>query len=52
MTIKELYDKAVILGKENYDIQLQYQDGGGSYCGSCPLEEIDYDDRCEEVTLA
>lgn len=52
MTIKELYEEAVANGKENYEIRLQYQDGGGCYSGSCYMSEIEYDGLKEEVTLA
>lgn len=52
MTIKDLYEIAVAIGIENYEIQLQYQDGGGTYCGSCPMSEYEYDCNREEVTLA
>lgn len=52
MTIKDLYEIAVAIGIENYEIQLQYQDGGGTYFGSCPMSEYEYDCNKEEVTLA
>lgn len=52
MTIKELYEEAVSKSAENYEIQLQYQDGGGCYCGSCAMSEADYDSLRKEVTLA
>ena len=29
MTIKDLYEEAVKNGREDYDIRVQYQDGGG-----------------------
>lgn len=52
MTIKELYEEAVEKGAEDYEIQLQYQDDGGCYCGSYAMSEIKYDALREEVTLA
>jgi hypothetical protein len=52
MTIKELYEDALSKGKENYDIELQYQDGGGTYYGSTGLTEIEYRDNYNEVLLA
>ena len=51
MTIKELYEDAVSKGKENYDIELQYQDSGGAYSGSATLTEIEYRDNYREVLL-
>lgn len=52
MTIKELYEEAVANGTEDYEIRLQYQDGGGCYSGSCLMEEMEYDELRKEVTLA
>lgn len=52
MTIKELYEKAVQDGTEDYDICLQYQDGGGSYCGDTDMTDIDYRHDMKEVVLA
>lgn len=52
MTIKELYEEAVAKEAEDYEIQLQYQDDGGCYYGSCTMKEIDYDKLKKEVTLA
>lgn len=52
MTIKELYEEAIAKGAEDYEIQLQYQDGGGCYCGSCAMSEIEYDSLKKEVVLA
>jgi len=40
MTIKELYNDAVKKGIENYNIEVQYRDDGGSYPGT---ESIDAD---------
>lgn len=52
MTIRELYEEAVQKGAEDYEVRLQYQDGGGCYSGSCLMEEIEYDALEKEVTLA
>lgn len=52
MTIKELYEEAVNKSAEDYEIQLQYQDGGGCYYGSCAMSEIEYDTLKKEVILA
>lgn len=52
MTIKELYEEAVARGAENYEIQLQYQDDGGCYNGSCTMHYTEYNDQYKEVTLA
>lgn len=52
MTIKELYEEAVSKNAEDYEIQLQYQDSGGCYYGSCAMSESDYDALMKEVTLA
>lgn len=51
MTIKELYEVAVAIGVENYEIQLQYQDDGGTYNGSCPMSDYEYDCNKNTVTL-
>lgn len=51
MTIKELYEEAVANGAEDYEIQLQYQDGGGCYYGSCTMSEIEYDALRKKVIL-
>lgn len=52
MTIKELYEVAVSIGIENYEIQLQYQEGGGFYSGSCPMSDYEYDPNAMKVTLS
>ena len=52
MTIKELYEAAVAIGMENYEIQLQYQDDGGIYNGSCPMSDYEYDCNKNTVTLS
>ena len=51
MTVKELYETAKKNKVENYDIQLQYQDGGGTYNGTCEMEDFSIDDDKEEITL-
>lgn len=51
MTIKELYDYAKTMGRENYKIRLQYQDGGGFYEVSCEMENADFDIEKKTVTL-
>lgn len=52
MTIKDLYEEAVKNGREDYDIQVQYQDGGGYYSGSTYASEVEWDDTMKEVTIA
>ena len=52
MTIKDLQEVAVVIGMENYEIQLQYQDDGGIYSGSCPMSDYEYDCNKETVTLS
>ena len=39
MTIKELYEWAVERGVENYNIEIQYRDGGGYYYGTDTLHQ-------------
>ena len=34
MTIKELYEYAKKIGKEDYAIEIQYRDDGGCYLGT------------------
>ena len=53
MTIKDLYEWAVKNGVEDFDIEIQYRDGGGYYSGSSSLYESDIEiDRLRsEVTL-
>ena len=41
MTIAELYQWALENGVENFEIYIGYRDGGGSYCGSDPLQFCD-----------
>lgn len=41
MTIKDLYEWAVKNGVEDFDIEIQYRDGGGYYYGSSSLYESD-----------
>ena len=52
MTIKDLYEEAVKSGREDYDILVQYQDGGGCYSGSAYASEVEWDDTMKEVTVA
>lgn len=52
MTIKDLYEEAVKSGREDYDILVQYQDGGGYYSGSTYASEVEWDDTMKEVTIA
>lgn len=52
MTIEELYKHAKSKGIEKYEIYLQYQDGGGVYCGSAKFTEIEVDDGFKEVILS
>lgn len=53
MTIKELYEWAQKVGAENAEIELQYQDDGGFYEGSCPVSGIDVevDDNIKPSTV-
>lgn len=53
MTIKELYKWAQAVGAENAKIELQYQDDGGVYEGSCPMTEIDVevDDNVKPISV-
>ena len=44
MTIRELYETAQASHIEDYDIEIQYRDGGGCYSGT---EEL----RGEEITV-
>lgn len=47
MTPRDLYEWALEHGVENCDIEIQYCDGGGSYCGtdSASFDEIEIEDR-------
>lgn len=53
MTIKYLYEWAIENGVEEYDIEIQYCDGGGFYYGTRTLYEsdIEIDHLRSEVTL-
>ena len=51
ITIKELYEKAKANGSENYKIQLQCQDQGGTYPGAVEMDGFDIDKETEEITL-
>lgn len=52
MTIKELYEEALENGREDYNIRVQYQDGGGFYSDSNYATDVDYDDIEQEATIA
>jgi hypothetical protein len=53
VTIKDLYEWAVKNGVEDYDIEIQYRDGGGYYYGTSTLyvEDIEIDRNRAEVVL-
>lgn len=53
MTIKELYEIAQAHHIEDYDIEIQYRDGGGCYEGTDELrkEDITVNDIQRVVTL-
>lgn len=53
MTIKELYEWAIQNSVEDYDIEIQYRDGGGYYYGTSTLYEsdIEIDNLRSEVIL-
>lgn len=47
MTLKDLYEWAVEHGVENCDIEIQYRDGGGCYCGTTDarFDEIEIENK-------
>lgn len=53
MTIKELYEMAQAHHIEDYDIEIQYRDGGGIYSGTEELrkEDVTVNDIQRVVTL-
>ncbi|SDB15256.1 hypothetical protein [Eubacterium oxidoreducens] len=53
MTIKELYEMAKANHIENFNIEIQYRDGGGYYEGTSELmeEEIEVNDTQKTVIL-
>lgn len=51
MTIKELYEWSVENGVVNYDIAVQYRDGGGFYSGEDTMIQPDIDNVKKEVIL-
>lgn len=51
MTIKELYELAIMQGYEDFEIKLQYQDAGGNYKGSCSIGELDVDIDDKTITI-
>ena len=51
MTIKDMYEDAVSKGKEDYKIEILYQDNGGCYDGSASMTEFEYKDDHKSVLL-
>lgn len=53
MTIKDLYEFAEKNKCEDYEIEIQYRDGGGSYYGTdtFQLEDIEVKDFAKTVVL-
>ena len=53
MTIKELYEIAKEQHIEDYEIEIQYRDGGGFYSGTdfLDLENIEVNDTMKTVIL-
>ena len=53
MTIKDLYEWAKEKGIEDYEIQIQWRDGGGYYSGKnlCVQEDIEINYPAEEIIL-
>lgn len=53
MTIKDLYEFAKENKFEDYEIEIQYRDGGGSYYGTdtLQLEDIEVQDFAKTVVL-
>lgn len=53
MTIRDLYNWAVENGVEDFEIQIQYRDGGGYYSGTDSCEQCDIEINClnNEVIL-
>lgn len=55
MTIKELYEYAKEINREDYEIEIQYRDDGGYYSGtdttSTPKNEVEFKDEAETVIL-
>lgn len=45
MTVKELYEWAKKNNAENYDIEIQYRDGGGCYTGVDDCDDPIVSDR-------
>lgn len=56
MTIRELCEWAQNAGATDAEIRLQYQDGGGVYCGNCEATDIeperDSDNNIISIILA
>lgn len=53
MTIRDLYNWAVANEVEDFEIQIQYRDGGGYHSGtdSCEQSDIEIDAIHNEVIL-
>lgn len=53
MTILELYEYAKERNILNYEIEVQYSDGGGYYEGSRRVyfDDLETHDDCEEIVL-
>lgn len=52
MTVKELYEYARATHRENYVVQVQYQDAGGFYDEKADMSGMDFDDKERKVTLS
>lgn len=52
MTIKELYEYARATHRENYVLQVQYQDAGGIYDEKADMSGVDFDDEEKKATLS
>ena len=50
-TIRELYEKALADGTENYIINIQYQDNGGWYNEFCEMSDIEYNHDTKRAKL-
>lgn len=51
MTIKELYEWALAHGVEEYELRVNYRDGGGWYCGDDEVNERDFEIHEEQHEL-
>lgn len=52
MTIKDLYEISVKNNFQDYEIYLQYQDGGGVYCGNTNMTEYELIPDYKEIILS